>query len=116
MAKRRRSRAKPVSLNPLEPEEALAGLLQVRPEREEATMPETEHQFELRQRVLVKEEGPGTGPKAEIQGKVGTIEGYGGMFAEGRALPLKYIPQYFVVIDQDDEPAYLVTEDWLEPL
>ena len=79
-------------------------------------MAETGHKFGLRQRVVVKEEGPGTGPVPEIRGKAGTIEGDGGMFAEGRELPPDYIPQYFVLIDASDERAYLVTEDWLDPL
>lgn len=79
-------------------------------------MAETEHQFELEQRVLVKEDGPGSGPKPEIKGKTGTIEGYGGMFGEGHELPLDYKPQYLVVIDESSEPAYLVPEDWLEAI
>ena len=35
MSKRKRTRAKPVSLHPLEPEEALAGLMQVKPEEKD---------------------------------------------------------------------------------
>ena len=48
--KQKRKRQPPVSLSPLEPEEALAGLLQVKPERE-AQMAE----FETGDRVVVLE-------------------------------------------------------------
>jgi hypothetical protein len=36
------------------------------------------------------------------------------MFAERQYSEPHYVPQWFVVIDDSDEPAYLVAEDWLE--
>ena len=40
----KRLRAKPVSLSPLEPEEALAGLFQVKPEQKETPVDEEREQ------------------------------------------------------------------------
>ena len=36
------------------------------------------------------------------------------MFARRQDAEPRYVPQWFVVIDDSDEPAHLVAEDWLE--
>jgi hypothetical protein len=77
-------------------------------------MGEVGHQFDVQQRVRIKHDATSSAPPDKIHGKSGTIEDYSEMFAERQDSEPHYVPQWFVVIDDSDEPAYLVAEDWLE--
>ena len=69
-SKRQRKRQPPVSLSPLEPEDALAGLMQVKPEKENQ-MPKFKEGDRVRISVDAK-----VAP-AEAKGEEGDVEGNG---------------------------------------
>jgi len=111
--KRPRKRRPPVSLNPLEPEEALAGLLQVKPETEGDSVT---HKYEMNQRVRVKTtNGNHSGtPPDSAKGKSGTIAQRYRATETGGGVPVSTgtPPLYFVEID--GEATDIISEDWLE--
>ena len=77
-------------------------------------MGEVGHLFDVQQRVRIKHDAISSAPPVEIHGRSGTIEGYSETFVERQNAEPHYVPQWFVVIDDSDQHAYLVAEDWLE--
>ena len=115
-SKRRQKRQPPVSLHPLEPEEALAGLFQVKPEKGDNAM--ARFQEEDRIRIAENARGPAS-DHIGTEGHIGSIEGRetSATSASSRIEPMPPVSEweqlYLVKLDGVDD-TILIQESWLE--
>jgi hypothetical protein len=104
---------KPVSLHPLSPEDALRGLLQVKPEGRGNTMP----QFQSGDKVQIAKEARGV--PGEYVDAIGTIQDMGGLIATGTVrsdrTPLPPMSEWeqLYIVQLSNGHLVLAQESWL---
>lgn len=102
----------PVSLQPLKAEDALAGLMQVKPEPESAPMSD---KYVQNQRVHIKRGGgnPISAPPDSAKGKFGTLAQRYRAGHPSPGVPERTGQLWYVEVD--GAVTELIGEDWLEP-